>query len=186
MNSKAVKNNGGKQLDRNNFVKTELRKTGKYKPALRGAAFTNKTMAKKSNMLRFRGRMQAKIMAEKAATQVGAYGGVGARGLDFGEDGGPSSKTKAKEIEGSFSGAAMKYAPKITDQDEEFEDEEDQEEEVKEEVPEEVKPEIQSLIHLKNEEIDDDNDGPNYRITNDQGYVDVLKEKFGHSEFREG
>jgi hypothetical protein len=88
-------------------VKTELRKTGKYKPALRGAAFTNKTMAKKSNMLKFRGRMQAKIMAEKNASQVGAYGGLGAHGLDFGEDGGPSSRTKAKEIEGSFSGAAM-------------------------------------------------------------------------------
>jgi superfamily II DNA helicase RecQ len=48
------------------------------------------------------------------------------------------------------------------------------------------KPEILSLVHLKNEEIDDENDGPNYRITDDQGYTDVLKEKFGHTEFREG
>jgi hypothetical protein len=79
-------------LDRANFVKTDLKKTGKYKPALRGAAFTNKTMAKKSNMLKYRSRMQAKIMAEKNAEGVGAYGGLGARGLDFGEDGGPSSK----------------------------------------------------------------------------------------------
>ena len=31
-------------------------------------------------------------MAEKNAEGVGAYGGLGARGLDFGEDGGPSSK----------------------------------------------------------------------------------------------
>jgi hypothetical protein len=37
-------------------VKTDLRKTGKYKPALRGAAFTNKTMAKKSNLIRYRNR----------------------------------------------------------------------------------------------------------------------------------
>jgi hypothetical protein len=42
MNTNKVKNNGGKQLDRANFVKTDLKKTGKYKPALRGAAFTNK------------------------------------------------------------------------------------------------------------------------------------------------
>lgn len=40
MNSRAVKKNEGRQLDRNNFVKTNLNnKTGKYKPALRGAAF---------------------------------------------------------------------------------------------------------------------------------------------------
>jgi hypothetical protein len=57
MKSKRVVENGGKQLDRNNFVKTELRKTGKYKPALRGAAFSAKIMAKKSNQMKFRGRM---------------------------------------------------------------------------------------------------------------------------------
>ena len=55
-NSDRVKKNGGKQFDRTNFVKTDLRKTGKYKPALRGAAFTNKTMAKKSNLLKYRAR----------------------------------------------------------------------------------------------------------------------------------
>lgn len=38
-------------------------------------------------------------------------------GLDFGEFG-KDSKAKAKEIEGSFSGAAMQYAPKIDDSDE--------------------------------------------------------------------
>ena len=74
-------------------MKTELRKTGKYKPALRGSAFTNKTMAKKSNQMKFRGRMQAKILAERAKNQVGAYGGLGAHGLDFGADGGPGDKT---------------------------------------------------------------------------------------------
>ena len=67
-------------------MKTDLKKTGKYKPALRGAARTNKTMAKKSNVMKFRNRMQAKIMAERAANQVGAYGGLGAHGLDFGAD----------------------------------------------------------------------------------------------------
>ena len=81
-------------------------------------------------------------MAEKSASQVGAYGGVGARGLDFGEDGGPSSMTKAKEVEGSFSGAAMKYAPKISVDPEDPDFEEEEEEEAKVEEPEEPKPEI--------------------------------------------
>ena len=186
MDTNRVKKNGGKQLDRANFVKTDLKKTGKYKPALRGAAFTNKTMAKKSNMLKYRGRMQAKIMAEKHAEGVGAYGGLGARGLDFGEDGGPSSKIQQKEIEGSFSGAAMKYAPKIVLTDEEDIEDDEQPAEADEPVieTEEVIP--TSLTHLKNEELEDGDDGPSFKITDDQGYVDVLKEKFGHTEFREG
>jgi len=33
-----------------------VNKTGKYKPALRGAAFTNKIMSKKSNQMKFRNR----------------------------------------------------------------------------------------------------------------------------------
>ena len=61
----------------------------KYKPALRGAAFSAKIMAKKSNQMKFRNRQQKKIMAERAAHNVSAYGGLGAHGLDFGEDGGP-------------------------------------------------------------------------------------------------
>lgn len=69
--------------------------------------------------------MQAKIMAEKAANSVGAYGGLGAHGLDFGEDGGPSAKTRQKEVEGSFSGAAMKFAPKVTNSDDEDMEEEE-------------------------------------------------------------
>jgi len=57
MQSKAVLKNDGRQFERKNFVKMDAnKKSGKYKPALRGAAFTNKIMAKKSNMLRFRNR----------------------------------------------------------------------------------------------------------------------------------
>ena len=133
-------------------------------------------------MLKFRARQQAKIMAEKAANNVGAYGGLGAHGLDFGEDGGPSAQTKQKEVEGSFSGAAMKYAPKIVDPDEEM----SQEEEEVQQEEEPPKPIETSLTHLKNEINDDDDDGPNFKITDDQGYIEVLKERFGHSEFREG
>jgi hypothetical protein len=57
------------------------------------------------------------LNAERAAHNAGAHGGLGAMGLDFGEFG-KDSKAKAKEIEGSFSGAAMQYAPKIEDSDE--------------------------------------------------------------------
>ena len=80
----------------------------------------------------------------------------------------------------------MKYAPKIVLTDEEdFEDEEQAvEAEPIEEAPKEVIP--VSLSHLKNESLEDDDDGPNYKITDDQGYRDVLKEKFGHTEFRDG
>lgn len=107
MQSKAVVKNGGKQLERTNFVRLNANKTGKYKPALRGAAFTNKLMAKKSTQMKFRNRFAQKLAAERAANNVGAYGGLGAHGLDFGEDGTDGAKVKAKEIEGSFSGSAM-------------------------------------------------------------------------------
>ena len=66
LQSKKVLANDGKQFDRNNFVRINQDKKGKYKPAMRGAAFTNKIMAKKSNVMKFRNRMQAKIMAERA------------------------------------------------------------------------------------------------------------------------
>lgn len=56
MQSKAVLKNGGKQLERTNFVRLNVNKTGKYKPAMRGAAFTAKQMAKKSNQMKFRNR----------------------------------------------------------------------------------------------------------------------------------
>jgi len=56
MQSKAVLKNNGKQLERKNYVRLNVNKTGKYKPALRGAAFTAKTMAKKSNQMKFRNR----------------------------------------------------------------------------------------------------------------------------------
>ena len=56
-------------------------------------------------------------MAEKAANNVGAYGGLGAHGLDFGEDGNAGSALRGdkalKDIEGSFSSSALIFAPKI-------------------------------------------------------------------------
>ena len=105
MKSKKVVANDGQQFERKNFVKLNVNKTGKYKPAMRGAAFTNKMMSKKSNQMKFRGRQQAKIMAERAQHSVSAYGGLGAKGLDFGEHG-LQEADRVKEIAGSFSGSA--------------------------------------------------------------------------------
>jgi len=92
-------------------VKLNANKSGKYKPASRGAAFTNKIMAKKSNQMKFRGRIEQKLNAERAAHNVGAHGGLGAMGLDFGEHG-VDSKAKAKELEGSFSVQLDNMPPK--------------------------------------------------------------------------
>ena len=53
MTNKKVIANDGQAFERKNFVRMNLKKgfggKGGYKPALRGAAFTNKMMAKKSN-----------------------------------------------------------------------------------------------------------------------------------------
>lgn len=62
-------------------------KKGSYKPAMRGAAYSNKMMSNKRNAMKYKGRMQAKIMAERSKHSVSAYGGLGAHGLDFGEEG---------------------------------------------------------------------------------------------------
>jgi hypothetical protein len=66
-------------------------------------------------------------MAERAAHNVGAYGGLGAHGLDFGADGGPviDGAQARKEQEASFSTSALHCAPKIVD---EFDEDEDYEE----------------------------------------------------------
>jgi len=56
MQSKKVLKNDGQQFDRKNFVRINQNKMAKYKPALRGAAFSNKIMAKKSNVMKFRNR----------------------------------------------------------------------------------------------------------------------------------
>ena len=57
MQSKKVIANEGKQFERKNYVKINQDKKGKYKPAMRGAAYSNKIMAKKSNQMKFRNRM---------------------------------------------------------------------------------------------------------------------------------
>jgi hypothetical protein len=48
--------NDGNAFDRTNFVKINQNKMAKYKPAMRGAAFSAKIMAKKSNAMNFKRR----------------------------------------------------------------------------------------------------------------------------------
>jgi hypothetical protein len=56
-----------------------------YKPKLRGAQYTNKILAKRSNNLKYQQRWQNKMRIEQmqARDQVNAYGGLGKVGLDY-------------------------------------------------------------------------------------------------------
>jgi len=106
---------------------------------------------------------------------VSAYGGLGGHGLDFGEG---DTEGKIKQVEGSFSGAAKQFAPKIVESEEDdcLINDDDLEKELKK-IDDEVKSQPSEL----------GDDGPNYQIpAEDKGYVDVLQEKFGHNSFREG
>lgn len=171
--------NGGKQLERTNYVRINQNKKGSYKPASRGAAFQNKLMSNKRNAMKFRNRMQQKIMAERAQHSVGAYGGLGSHGLDFGESGPQGAQNRKKEIEGSFSGSAMRYAPNFVDSEEDecllYEDDGELEKELK-----------QIDNEVRSQESERDDSAAHEIPDTDEGYVDVLKQKFGHSSFREG
>ena len=52
-----------KNTERKNFVKINQLKN--YQPRMRGAAFTNKMMAKKSNSLKFKARYAQKMKLEQ-------------------------------------------------------------------------------------------------------------------------
>ena len=56
-----------------------------YKPRSRGAAFTNKIMAKKVNSVKAKARWAQKKKIEdlKNRDQVSMYGGLGKVGLDY-------------------------------------------------------------------------------------------------------
>ena len=148
-------------------------------------------MAKKRNAVRFKNRQQAKIMAERAAQATGAYGGFGARGLDFGE----GNKSTAQDIQESFSGSAMRYAPQVDEYGDEIVDEKSEEDELLADaakdvvdIEKEVEAELNQLeaAQVKTNPVTDD-DQAFYPIpANDKGYEFVLKEKFGHTSFREG
>ena len=69
--------------ERKNFVKLNQKQC--YNPRMRGAAYTNKVMAKKTNQLKFRARTAAQMKIEqlKNRDKVNMYGGLGKVGLDY-------------------------------------------------------------------------------------------------------
>ncbi len=87
-----------------------------YKPRMRGAAFSNKIMAKKRNVQKFRERMQRKMQIENAKNreQVDMYGGLGKVGLDHTIKGSSNEENGGLEIPG-FSASALKYV-KVMDE----------------------------------------------------------------------
>jgi len=146
---------------------------------MRGAAFSNKQMANKKTAMKFKNRMQAKIMAERSQHQVGAYGGLGAHGLDFGEGDQNKTKNHKKEVEGSFSGSVTHLAPQLVDSEDEDYLLNDNDDALKEEL-------AKIDTEVKSQEIELTDQAPHELPDSDEGYVKVLYEKFRHTSFREG
>ena len=71
------------QGQRVNFVRMNTKVN--YKPRIRGAAFSNKIMAKKVNSVKAKQRWAQKKKIEdlKNRDQVSMYGGLGKVGLDY-------------------------------------------------------------------------------------------------------
>jgi hypothetical protein len=104
-----------------------------YKPAMRGGARTNKIMAKKRNVMKFRENFKRKMQIEQAKHrgQVDVYGGLGKVGMDnniAGED-----QEKQEEMAPGFSTSAMRYVGHLIKKNSESEDEGEEDEELKEE-----------------------------------------------------
>ena len=78
---------------------------------MRGAAYTNKIMAKSSNSVKFKARMHKKIQLEQMQQrdQVNAYGGLGKVGLDY-EHGAGDTTAKNYEVP-AFSPALQHLNP---------------------------------------------------------------------------
>ena len=117
-------------------------------------------------------------MAEKSKHSVSAYGGLGAKGLDFGEAG-FRDVDKIKEIEGSFSGSAAHLAPK-------FKMDEDSDSMLNDDNLDDLEDIPLDMIEDE-QEIEDIDDSAPYPIPKeDSGYYQVLEERFGHTSFYTG
>lgn len=82
---------------RQNFVK--MNQNQNYKSRVRGAAYTTKIMAKRSNNLAARARFAKKMQIEqmKNRDQVNMYGGLGKVGLDYQQETGNETKLYSDE-----------------------------------------------------------------------------------------
>ena len=146
-------------------------------------------MAKKTNALKFNERFKKKLQIEQAKNrdQVNAYGGLGKVGLNY------EGKTKEDDEEDlvpGFSASALKFVKKIaeaqsqdgTEDDNLLVDDLEEIKEALEKIDEDVKEEESSQeVH------DGDFDKAMYKIPDDdEGYLKILKERFGHDTFKIG
>ena len=178
----------GVQKERTNFVRLNMQKN--YKPVVRGGAFTNKIMAKKRNVLKFRENFKRKMQIErhKNRDQVNAYGGLGKVGLDH--EGGADDNEE--ELAPGFSESAMRYVKDIIKQDEEEEGEDEDDDLLDDkDVKEELDRAAEEIISEESEIMEEGEpnfDRPLYKRIpqSEQEYLAILKERFGHSSFKEG
>lgn len=183
-----------------------------YKPRVRGAAFTSKIMAKKSNSLAAKQRWAQKKKIEdiKNRDQVNMYGGLGKVGIDYAGKKGqenlldadvegdnvtdpnayvvPAFSDKAKTlIKAKIAEDEAKEAAK-TEQD--LIDEEEEDEEMLMDNIDEMMDELKQIENIIEEDVQvdiNDLDKASFAIPDtDEGYLKILKERFGHNEFMEG
>lgn len=164
-----------------------------YKPALRGAAFTNKRMAKKVNSVKDKMRWKKKLDIEqmKNRDQVNAYGGLGKVGLDYAradsENSDEEADPKKKENEiPAFSGAGKEFADKTAKK---IAEEPAEDEEMLVAGFDVLEDELKQIDDkIEDVEVDpNDLDKAAYAVpTTDEGYRKILKERFGHDDFKEG
>ncbi len=162
-----------------------------YKPALRGAAFTNKLMAKGKNKMKFRENMKKKLQIERAKHrgEVDVYGGLGKVGLDHQ---GAGMEGEEEELAPGFSTSAMKYVQNLLKDPEEVEefllDEDDENIKELDKIDEQFREveEEEAKEELAEGEVNFDK--PLYKKlpSSDEEYEQILYDRFGHEEFKEG
>ena len=206
-----LKTGDGPSKVRQNFVRLNTKTN--YKPRIRGAAFTNKIMAKKTNSLAAKARWakNKKIEELKNRDQVTMYGGLGKVGLDYVGKKGQENLLDA-DVEGdnvvdpnsneyvvpAFSAQAkelirakMMAIALGTGGEEGWEDEngEDDDEEMLVDNIEQMHDELKKIDEqVEDIEVDiNDLDKASYAVPDtDEGFLKILKERFGHDEFLEG
>jgi hypothetical protein len=164
-------------------------------PRVRGAAFTTKIMAKRSNNNAAKARYAKRMEIErlKSMDQVNKYGGLGKVGLDYDQRDkaenllGEDEEAEEEQDPNAFSSSVQQYlektkgnkAAEIIDEDEELlcDNLDDIDvDQIDDKIIEEESSE---------EDVDpNDLDKAAYKIPkDDDGYRKILKEKFGHDDF---
>ena len=185
------------QKQRENFVKINNNKFKSYKPRLRGAAFNAKIMAKKPNQLAARARFAKKMTLEqlKNKDQVNMYGGLGKVGLDYADRDKNEALLSGEEMDekdDEYQAPAFSNSAKVLIKSAEAakEKEQDKDDEMLCEGFDTMALELQKIDDEVEEDppVDlNDLDKAAYAVpTTDEGYRQILKERFGHGEFMEG